>query len=92
VQVISLFALLKERGNKGPHLIVVPYVHNLPTMISLPYPMLVRPPWKIGAESSENSRLRYPFRRIMPAKKNGLCSGKPSLRPHGPGLGMGGRS
>jgi SWI/SNF-related matrix-associated actin-dependent regulator 1 of chromatin subfamily A len=24
VQVISLFALLKERGIKGPHLIVVP--------------------------------------------------------------------
>jgi SWI/SNF-related matrix-associated actin-dependent regulator of chromatin subfamily A containing DEAD/H box 1 len=26
IQVISFFAYLKERGNKGPHLVVVPYV------------------------------------------------------------------
>jgi len=26
IQVISFFASLKERGNKGPHLVVVPYV------------------------------------------------------------------
>lgn len=26
IQVISFFAHLKERGNKGPHLVVVPYV------------------------------------------------------------------
>lgn len=27
MQVISFLALLRERGNKGPHLIVVPYVN-----------------------------------------------------------------
>lgn len=25
IQVISFFALLKERGNFGPHLVIVPY-------------------------------------------------------------------
>ncbi len=29
IQVISFLAHLKEQGGKGPHLIVVPYVHNI---------------------------------------------------------------
>lgn len=34
VQVISFLALLRERGNKGPHLIVVPYVSAIAIYVS----------------------------------------------------------
>jgi len=35
VQVISFLALQKERGNIGPHLIVVPYVVSLLMLLCL---------------------------------------------------------
>jgi SWI/SNF-related matrix-associated actin-dependent regulator of chromatin subfamily A containing DEAD/H box 1 len=36
IQVISFFAHLKERGSKGPHLVVVPYVSSSDLFLSLP--------------------------------------------------------
>ena len=36
IQVISFFAHLKERGNAGPHLVIVPYVSEAATMCLMP--------------------------------------------------------
>lgn len=84
MQVISFLALLKQRGIKGPHLIVVPWVCSMSVTIS------TSPRYRssTGVESSRGSRLRYPSRLNTLVKKNGPCSGRhfSILREQGSGM------
>lgn len=82
IQVISFLAYLKEQGNQGPHLIVVPYVQviclqHANFIVSIVDHQLS----KTGVGSSPNLLLLLQFKLIMPIRRYDHSSVRTSWIP-----------